>query len=51
METSATRTYPVHWEADVVLRDGGTAHIRPITPEDAERLVHFYEQVSDESKY
>ncbi|MEU5688513.1 acyl-CoA synthetase [Streptomyces venezuelae] len=43
--------YPSHWEADVVLRDGGTARIRPITAEDADRLVSFYEQVSDESKY
>ncbi|WP_432111622.1 GNAT family N-acetyltransferase [Streptomyces sp. YPW6] len=43
--------YPDHWEADVVLRDGGTARIRPITTDDAERLVSFYEQVSDESKY
>ncbi|WP_155056261.1 bifunctional acetate--CoA ligase family protein/GNAT family N-acetyltransferase [Streptomyces blattellae] len=43
--------YPAHWEADVVLRDGGTARIRPITVDDAERLVSFYEQVSDESKY
>ncbi|RFU84417.1 GNAT family N-acetyltransferase [Streptomyces triticagri] len=43
--------YPDHWEADVVLRDGGTARIRPITPDDAQRLVSFYEQVSDESKY
>ncbi len=49
METSPT--YPVHWEADVVLRDGGIAHIRPITSDDAERLVSFYEQVSDQSKY
>ncbi|MBP0461750.1 GNAT family N-acetyltransferase, partial [Streptomyces montanisoli] len=43
--------YPAHWEADVVLRDGGTARIRPMTPGDAGRLVSFYEQVSDESKY
>ncbi|MBV2357430.1 GNAT family N-acetyltransferase [Streptomyces sp. J2-1] len=43
--------YPAHWEADVVLRDGGTARVRPITVDDAERLVSFYEQVSDESKY
>ncbi len=34
----------------MVLRDGGTARIRPITVDDAERLVSFYEQVSDESK-
>ncbi|RKN37879.1 GNAT family N-acetyltransferase [Streptomyces hoynatensis] len=43
--------YPAHWEADVVLRDGGLAHVRPITPADAGRLVDFYERVSDESKY
>jgi hypothetical protein len=51
MRTSDEPGYPDHWEADVVLRDGGTAHIRPITPDDADRLVSFYEQVSDESKY
>ncbi|MFJ7249829.1 GNAT family N-acetyltransferase [Kitasatospora sp. NPDC098652] len=43
--------YPQHWEADILLRDGGTARIRPITPGDAGRLVEFYEQVSDQSKY
>ncbi|MGK5630224.1 GNAT family N-acetyltransferase, partial [Streptomyces sp. URMC 123] len=54
MQTSqppSEHVYPAHWEADVVLRDGGTAQIRPITPDDAGRLVSFYEQVSDESKY
>ncbi|QKW09639.1 GNAT family N-acetyltransferase [Streptomyces sp. NA04227] len=52
MQTPSDRhIYPDHWEADVVLRDGGTARIRPITTEDADRLVSFYEQVSDESKY
>ncbi|MEU8705433.1 GNAT family N-acetyltransferase [Streptomyces sp. NPDC048565] len=50
-EQSPPHVYPDHWEADVVLRDGGTARIRPITTDDAERLVSFYEQVSDESKY
>ncbi|MFF1439354.1 GNAT family N-acetyltransferase [Streptomyces sp. NPDC058295] len=52
MQSASDRhEYPAHWEADVVLRDGGTARIRPITVDDAERLVSFYEQVSDESKY
>ncbi|MFB7161876.1 MULTISPECIES: bifunctional GNAT family N-acetyltransferase/acetate--CoA ligase family protein [Streptomyces] len=52
MQTPSDRhAYPAHWEADVVLRDGGTARIRPITTDDAERLTNFYEQVSDESKY
>ncbi|MFE7128251.1 GNAT family N-acetyltransferase [Streptomyces sp. NPDC057617] len=51
METPPDHAYPDHWEADVVLRDGATARIRPITTDDAGRLVSFYEQVSDESKY
>ncbi|MFF6998361.1 GNAT family N-acetyltransferase [Streptomyces sp. NPDC008313] len=52
MQTSSDRhEYPAHWEADVVLRDGGTARIRPITVDDADRLVSFYGQVSAESKY
>jgi RimJ/RimL family protein N-acetyltransferase len=45
------RDYPAHWEADVVLRDGRTAHMRPIMPDDAEGLVAFYAEVSDQSKY
>ncbi|HJU98826.1 MAG TPA: GNAT family N-acetyltransferase, partial [Jiangellaceae bacterium] len=43
--------YPAHWEADVVLSDGATAHLRPIRPDDAGRMVEFYGRVSDESKY
>jgi acyl-CoA synthetase (NDP forming)/GNAT superfamily N-acetyltransferase len=43
--------YPREWEADVLLTDGGTAHLRPIRPSDAARLVAFYERVSPESKY
>ncbi|MBE7323145.1 GNAT family N-acetyltransferase [Nocardioides sp. Y6] len=42
---------PSHWEADVLLRDGKVAHIRPIRPDDADLLVEFYSRVSDESKY
>ena len=43
--------YPREWEADVLLTDGGVAHLRPIRPSDAERLVAFYDRVSPESKY
>lgn len=43
--------YPSHWEADIVLSDGATAHIRPITSDDAQLLVDFYARVSEESKY
>jgi acyl-CoA synthetase (NDP forming)/RimJ/RimL family protein N-acetyltransferase len=43
--------YPDHWEADVVLRDGGTAHLRPIRPDDAEALQDFHLAQSPESVY
>ncbi|GII91777.1 bifunctional acetate--CoA ligase family protein/GNAT family N-acetyltransferase [Sinosporangium siamense] len=43
--------YPAHWEADVVLADGGTAHVRPIRPADADRMRAFYARLSDESIY
>jgi acyl-CoA synthetase (NDP forming)/ribosomal protein S18 acetylase RimI-like enzyme len=46
-----TSTAPRHWEADVLLRDGHTAHIRPVRPEDEQLMVEFYARVSDESKY
>ncbi|MDN5744757.1 MAG: GNAT family N-acetyltransferase [Nocardioidaceae bacterium] len=42
---------PHHWEGDVLLRDGRTAHIRPISTDDADLLVEFYARVSDRSKY
>ncbi|WP_073482640.1 bifunctional acetate--CoA ligase family protein/GNAT family N-acetyltransferase [Streptoalloteichus hindustanus] len=43
--------YPRHWVADVVLSDGGTAHVRPITPDDAERLVAFHGRLSERTRY
>ena len=47
-----SQAHPVeHWEADVLLKDGRAAQIRPILPSDAEGLVSFYGRVSDESKY
>jgi acyl-CoA synthetase (NDP forming)/RimJ/RimL family protein N-acetyltransferase len=49
--TPITRAYPTDWEADVVLRDGGTAHLRPIRPEDAEELQRFHRAQSPESVY
>jgi len=44
-------SYPAHWEADVLLRDGHTANLRPIHPSDKQRLTDFYSRVSDQSKY
>jgi acyl-CoA synthetase (NDP forming)/RimJ/RimL family protein N-acetyltransferase len=41
----------MHWEADVVLRDGATAHLRPISPQDAESIQRFHQGQSPESIY
>jgi acyl-CoA synthetase (NDP forming)/RimJ/RimL family protein N-acetyltransferase len=43
--------YPPHWEADVVVADGGTVHLRPITPDDADALVAFHGQLSVRTRY
>lgn len=43
--------YPPRWEADVVLADGGTMHIRPIRPEDGPLIAAFHERQSPESIY
>jgi acyl-CoA synthetase (NDP forming)/RimJ/RimL family protein N-acetyltransferase len=51
MPSGTAVDYPRHWEADVVLRDGGTAHLRPITPEDAAALQRFHVAQSPESTY
>ena len=42
---------PDRWESDVVLADGGTVHVRPIRPDDAERLIAFHAGLSPESVY
>jgi RimJ/RimL family protein N-acetyltransferase len=44
-------SYPRELERDVVLRDGATAHIRPIRPDDAPRLVAAYDRLSTHSAY
>jgi acyl-CoA synthetase (NDP forming)/GNAT superfamily N-acetyltransferase len=43
--------YPGAWEADVVLADGGTVHIRPIRPDDGPRVLDFHGRQSPESIY
>ena len=43
--------YPAWWEADVVLRDGSVAHLRPITPADAPAVHRFHAGQSEESIY
>lgn len=43
--------YPSHWEADVVLRDGAAAHLRPVSPDDADRMARLHASQSDSSIY
>ncbi len=43
--------YPKHWEADVVMRDGGTCHLRPIRADDDQRLHEFHSHLSPETIY
>ncbi|HEY7705444.1 MAG TPA: GNAT family N-acetyltransferase [Acidimicrobiia bacterium] len=43
--------YPAEYELDLVLRDGGMVQVRPIKPDDGERLVRFFEHLSPESRY
>jgi L-amino acid N-acyltransferase YncA len=42
--------YPAHLETDVVLRDGGTVHIRPARSDDQERIEDYLIGLSDESR-
>ncbi|MGY1856860.1 bifunctional acetate--CoA ligase family protein/GNAT family N-acetyltransferase [Modestobacter sp. SYSU DS0290] len=42
---------PPHWEADVVAADGGTVHLRPITPEDADGIVGLMDRSSEQTRY
>ncbi|WP_237200988.1 bifunctional GNAT family N-acetyltransferase/acetate--CoA ligase family protein [Rothia nasimurium] len=43
--------YPEHWEADVVLRDGATAHLRPVVPTDRGALEKMYAGQSENTIY
>ena len=42
---------PPGWEADVVAADGGTVHLRPITPADADGIVGLMDRSSDRTRY
>ncbi len=43
--------YPRDWEADLVLSDGGTVHLRPVVPTDADGLVALHGRLSERSRY
>jgi acyl-CoA synthetase (NDP forming)/RimJ/RimL family protein N-acetyltransferase len=51
VDQPADGVYPEYWEADVVLRDGGTAHLRPIHPSDADAVQAFHVGQSQRSIY
>lgn len=50
-EQPEVSAYPAHWEADVVLRDGAAAHLRPVAPDDADRMARMHASQSDSSIY
>ena len=43
--------YPERWEFDTVLTDGGTVHMRPIVPTDADAVDAFHQRQSRETIY
>src|SRR5690348_10406088 len=47
----AEAPYPLHLESDVALRDGSTAHIRPIRADDGAALTEFFQSLSQTSRY
>lgn len=50
-EGSQSPSYPEYWEADVIMRDGATAHLRPISPDDRDLLTEFHGKQSEDSIY
>jgi len=46
---SVSAMYPHEQEADVVLRDGSTVHVRPVRADDEAQIREFLEQLSPES--
>lgn len=47
----ADTAYPKDWETTAILKDGSTVSLRPIRPDDRERLRAFHERQSPESIY
>lgn len=43
--------YPTELEREIVLKDGTELRLRPIRPEDASRLIDFYDRLSRQSAY
>lgn len=47
----AIHPYPVEAETRLALRDGTTVFIRPMRPDDAERVVGFFDALSEQSRH
>ncbi|HEY5626101.1 MAG TPA: GNAT family N-acetyltransferase [Dehalococcoidia bacterium] len=48
--SSAGARYPAEYEADILLRDGSTAHLRPARPTDREAVEALYERLSEHGR-
>jgi acetate---CoA ligase (ADP-forming) len=42
---------PASYSAEVILRDGGSIYVRAIRPDDCERLLRHFKELSEQSKY
>ena len=49
--TRPTAGYPQHWEADVLLADGGAVHIRPSAATDGPAILAMHERMSERTRY
>ncbi|NLE79525.1 MAG: GNAT family N-acetyltransferase [Rhodococcus sp.] len=43
--------FPRAWVADILASDGGAVSLRPIMPDDAERLIAFHGKLSERTRY
>ncbi|MBF7737134.1 bifunctional GNAT family N-acetyltransferase/acetate--CoA ligase family protein [Rhodococcus erythropolis] len=50
-KTDLAHTYPHSWVVDVLASDGGAVALRPIVPEDADKLVEFHGKLSERTRY
>jgi acetyl coenzyme A synthetase (ADP forming)-like protein len=48
--TIARGVYPRALEAEVATRDGSIVHVRPIRPDDTERLLTFFRELPDDDR-
>ena len=51
MTDAAPTGYPQHWEADVLLTDGGAVHLRPAAVTDGPAILAMHERMSERTRY